>query len=159
MSHPKKRPPRLPERDGLYERMIKTYDIWLPYVLKTSDAIGMISVLEKPYSKRPPNCIDAELLSKLEPCLIDYQVGIGDWNDIIGERWMRAVRYRYKCQRLVRQVLLSSPNLLIIGNGPDDMHFYRNGKIWMYTITHEQLVFFESSTDEDRKMFFETIYE
>ena len=133
-----------------FSDLLDNYNEIINYVSKKSDSFSVISNLNKPYSKQPPNYEHENVLKVLEPFLERYVIGIKSWPGTITKD-NHKVMITYRLCKESRSLLKEMPNFFLpLENGlPEDICFFRNQKPWFVTTSHEKTVFIVDATNED----------
>ena len=107
--------------------------------------------MKKPYSKIPFNSEHDEVMRAFEPYMLEYVAGIRKWPGTETKAKHKAMVI-YKSCNATRRALKDLPNffLPIENDLPEDITFYRNGKAWIITVSHEDLAILSDCTSEDR---------
>lgn len=133
-----------------YDYLIQNeYDV-IDYAMKHSDTFSVCVIKKKPYSARPPVFDFSEYIV---PYAVDY----------IFEKSSRPVKFLGGNDPMIickvdRNSRRSLHELLgwfepIEKNMPTDICFYRGGRVWFATISHERMAQIYEPTDEDVKFF------
>ena len=133
-----------------FKSLVNYYDKIIEYAEKTCECFSVITKLEKPYSKVPPNCAHDEILEILRPFILRQIIGVRKWS-YNGTKGNHAVMNVYSCSKKSLNALRLLPNMLLpIENGlPEDICFYSNGAVWLTTISHEEIAYIHSETESD----------
>lgn len=125
----------------------------LEYCLKYSNSFSLISNLKRPYSQIPPVCAHNETISSWTDYLINYVIGIKEWPGTI-TRDNHRVMYMYNSRKF-RTSVYCLPNFFSAfeDNLPEDICFYRDGKPWLFTVSHEKLAGLWDPTPRDIAFF------
>ena len=136
-----------------HDSLISNYLSIIKYASETSDTFSFITMQNKPFSKRPPVCVHDEYLERLKPFLKSQEIGIQKWpNTITGDR--HKVMNVYKSCKETKKILQEYGNPFIFCvEMPEDICFYRNGKPWFVTTSHERIAYLEQTTSNDIKFF------
>ena len=137
-----------------YAKLSGIYSDLIKYAADKCTYISFITYLEKPYSKRPPNCYHDKLTERVLPFLVKQHVGIRKWaNGGINDNHL--VMNIYKIEPGIRKRMLEIGNLFLsIENDlPFDLCIYRDKEIWLSTICHEKLASVYNPTENDMKFF------
>jgi hypothetical protein len=130
----------------------KNNKILLDYCVRSSDSFSIITKLDKPYSKIPPNLEHHQYLESIESFLIEQVIGLREWPGTkVYSVEFHKVLNRYKCCKQTREYLVMLPNILLANqsNLPEDICFYRNEKPWLVTVSHENMIFMTEFTEND----------
>ena len=144
-----------------YENIIKNEPVVIDFLTKKSNGFSVTTVIKKPYSQFPP---DFNYRTQLQPFITKYIFERKDWPvDFLGHLKHQIMVICHCCKESRKQ-LLHMPNIFlpIDNNMPEDICFYRNGKLWFATISHEKMAFMVNATKEDVVFFKEkgiTIYD
>ena len=131
-----------------FEELIQNEIAIIDFLAKNSDTFSIVVILKKPYSQKPPLFNYAE---QLRPYITDYLWERSDWLiDYLG-RSKHQMMVVCRCCKESRKELSRMPNLFLSqeGEAPEDIAFYRNGKLWFSTITHEKTAFFANVSKEE----------
>lgn len=133
-----------------FKSLINYYDKIIEYAEETCECFSVITKLEKPYSKVPPNCTHDKILEALSPYILRQIIGIRKWS-YNGTKDNHAVMNVYAYNKKSLNVIRSLPNMLLpLENGlPEDICFYRNDAVWLTTISHEEIAYIHSETKND----------
>ena len=125
----------------------------LEYCLKYSDTFSVISNFKKPYSQIPPISMHDETIHTWESCLINYELGVKEWPGTI-TRDNHKVMYMYSSRKF-RTTVYYLPNFFSAfeNNLPEDICFYRDGKPWLFTVSHEKMAGLWDPTPKDIAFF------
>lgn len=138
-----------------YDILIKKEKEIVEYLIKNSDFFSITAIIKKPYSQIPPVFNYSEqFIPFVEKYIFDKQ----EWSiDFLGQR-KHQIMVVCRCCKESSNVLAQMPNVFlpIENNAPEDICFYRNGKVWFATISHEKITFLQNPTEKD-KNFFEAI--
>jgi len=133
-----------------YNDLVEKYKEIIDYAGRFSESFSLITNLKKPYTKQPPRCDHECLLSPLFPCLIDQKIGRELSGKYKGKAGNHKIMNMYKACKTSRVIVRGMPNLFLFSNNlPEDLCFYRNGEVWFWTITHEEMAFMESANKND----------
>lgn len=131
-----------------YGDIVQNESLVIDFLAKNSDSFSFNPIIKKPYSQMPPYFIYAE---KLLPFIIKYIFEKQDWPvDFLGQL-KHQIMVVCRCCKGSRKQLLEMPNLFLLEDNdiPEDICFYRNGKLWFGSITHERISFFTDITNEE----------
>lgn len=135
-----------------YEDVIKYEPVVLDFLIKHSDCFSVNVVMQKPYSQLPP-VFDYNL--QLQPFITKYIFERKDWPvDFLSRRRHQIMVICHCCKESCKQ-LLQMPNVFLPmdNNMPEDICFYRKGRLWFATVSHEQMAFMVGATAEDIAFF------
>ena len=133
-----------------YEDVVRNEPMFIKYLTNHSDFFSLNVMIQKPYSQIPP-VFHYDM--QLQPFIIKYIYERKDWLvDFLGQR-KHQIMVVCRCCKGSRKELLQMPNVFLpIENDlPEDICFYRNGKVWFATISHEKMAFFDEATNEDKQ--------
>lgn len=138
-----------------YIDLIQKEKIILDYALKFSDAFSIVTKIQKPYSKIPPNFENPEVAKKLEPFAIKYIFDRNEWPIKYLTRSKHQIMVLYSACKESRQITNELPNVFLPleNNLPEDICFYRNEKAWLITISHEKIAYMDNPTANDIEFF------
>ena len=134
-----------------YDDALREYMDLLDYCGKHSDSFTLITQLKSPYSKIPPNLKHDELLKPIEPFLIEQVLGLRQWPGTMMVA-IHNVLNRYKSCKETRKFLAGAPNMLVSQGYlglPEDICFYRSGKPWLISTSHEREMSMIEFTKDD----------
>ena len=135
-----------------YDDIVKEESVVIDYLAKNSDRFSVTAVIKRPYSQLPP---DFNYGVQLQPFVENYIFERKDWLvNFLG--YMRhQIMVVCRCCKESRKQLLLMPNVFLpIDNDiPEDICFYRNGKLWFATISHEKIAFAVDVTKADLTFF------
>ena len=133
-----------------FNDLIANYNEVIKYVSKKSDLFSMISNLNKPYLKMPPNFEHEKIMKTLEPFLDKYITGIKKWPGTITTDNHKIMIIYHSCKES-RELLEKMPNffLPLENRLPEDICFFRNQNPWFVTTSHEKTAFVIGATRED----------
>jgi hypothetical protein len=134
-----------------YDDSVREYLSLVDYCGKHSDSFILITQLLSPFSKVPPNLKHDQLLKPIEPYLIEQVIGLRQWPGTKTAA-LHNVLNRYKCCKETRQFLTGAPNMFVSQGSfglPEDICFYRNGKPWLITTSHERMISMTDFKSED----------
>lgn len=137
-----------------FNDLLANYNEIITYVSKNSDSFSIISNLNKPYSKKPPNFEHEKVMKTLEPFLEQYFVGIKRWPGTITKD-NHKIMIIYRSCKESRKLLKEMPNffLPLENKLPEDICFFRNQNPWFVTTSHEKTAFIVDATKEDISFF------
>lgn len=132
-----------------YLDISEKYLITLKYCLKNSDTFSVITNLKKPYSNVTPICEHDAVLVFWKSCLVEQIIGIKKWPGTQTKDTHKVMNV-YNSRKF-RTTFTNLPNFFsaIENNLPEDICFYRNGDVWLSTISHEKLAFVSNATKSD----------
>lgn len=135
----------------MYNFLLNNYEVALKYFVKNSDSFSLISNLKKPYSKVPPNYAHMDKEKELLPYLVNQLRGITEWPGTETRGATHKILNEYKSCKQTYAILQKMPNIFLPleHNMSEDICFYKKGKPWFVTVSHEELAFFEEETKED----------
>lgn len=141
-----------------YNDLIQNDKKILEYALKTSDVFSVISIIQKPYSRIPPNFKNLEFAEKLEPFVLKYLYNYYDWPIKHLSRINHSIMVLYKINSASRKIIIDLPNVFLPleNNLPQDICFFREGRPWLITISHEKIAYIDNPSINDLK-FLESI--
>lgn len=131
-----------------YNGIVKNEQIIIGYLSKHSDNFSLTVVIRKPYSQDPPIFKYSE---QLTPYATKFIFDRKDWPvDFLGQL-KHQIMMIGRCCKESRKELLKMPNLFstLEYDVPEDICFYRNGKLWFATVTHEKMAFMLNPTKQD----------
>ena len=135
-----------------YEDLNAAWKETLKYCFRTSDRFSLITRI---LSKKKGNAVYAhdKALTALEPFLIERKVGVKSWPGTItkGTDYVMDLYHARKYRKSVTDL----PNFFAPNESgqPEDICFYRNGTVWVATVSHEQIAFASNLTKEDKAFF------
>lgn len=135
-----------------YEDIIKNEPVVIDFLAKKSNCFSVTTVIKKPYSQLPPVF---NYSTQLQPFITKYIFERKDWPvDFLGHLKHQIMVVCHCCKESRKQ-LLHMPNIFlpIDSKMPEDICFYRNGKLWFATISHEKMAFMVDATKEDVAFF------
>lgn len=126
----------------------------LEYVFKKSDSFSVVTDLVRPYSKLPPCCKQDKWTMGLREYLISQEAGAREWPGTRTRDGHKVLSF-YKACRQTREILSAWPNVFrACERGlPEDICFYRGGKVWFGTTSHERTADVLAVTQEDEAFF------
>lgn len=131
-----------------YEDIVKKEPVIIDFLTKNSDCFSVTVIIKKPYSQIPPIFnYDAQI----HPYATKYIFEKKDWLvDFLGQL-KHQIMVVCRCCKESRKMLLQMPNIFlpIKNNMPEDICYFRNGKLWFATISHEKMAFILNPTNED----------
>jgi len=131
-----------------YNGIVKNEQMLIEFLSKHSDSFSITVVIRKPYSQDPPIFKYGE---QLTPYAIKFIFDRKDWPvDFLGQL-KHQIMIICRCCKESRKELLKMPNLFSESeyDVPEDICFYRQGKLWFATVTHEKISFMLNPTKED----------
>ena len=132
----------------IYDDIVRVEPEVIDYLTKHSDSFSVIIEIKKHYSQMPPSFkYDIQLC----PYVTEYIFYKKDWPvDFLGQL-KHHIMAICRCCKGVRKELLQMPNIFLpIENDlPEDICFFRNGKLCFATISHEKMAFMPNPTNED----------
>lgn len=135
-----------------YQKIVEKAPVFIDFLIKKSETFSIVTTIKKPYSQQPPSF---NYDKQLYPFVKRYISEKGDWLvDFLG-RQKHQIMLVCCCCKESRKQLLELPNIFLpIENGlPEDICFYRKGKLWFATISHEKIAFVVDATEEDISFF------
>ncbi len=135
-----------------YNDIVKNEPLIINYLAKYSDSFSMIPIIKRPYSQIPPVF---NYVEQLRPFVIDYLFDREKWPVDFFGRDKHQIMVICKCCKESRAVLVNMPNVFhpSENNLPEDICFFRNGKLWFATVSHEQIAFTVDMTKQDINFF------
>lgn len=131
-----------------FEDIVRNERVVIEFLNKNSDTFSFTTIIKKPYSQLPPvfGCN-----VQLQPFVIRYIYERKDWPiDFLGQLKHQIMVVCRCCKDSGRELLqMSNVFLPIVNDRPEDICFYRNGKLWFATISHEKMAFMVDATNED----------
>lgn len=144
-----------------YSVLVKAVNKVLKYAFERSDSFSIVTDLAKPYSKRPPCCKQDEWTAGLQGYLISQEVGAKEWPGIHNRNGHKVLSF-YKACGQTEAIVQAWPNAFQACKFglPEDICFYRDGKAWFATTSHEGTADAWRLSEEDEAFFraFERIY-
>lgn len=137
-----------------YDDIVRNNEVFFKYAFHNSNAFSIITHMNRPYSKRPPNCDHDEMLKDLQSYLLRQIVGIRIWsNDNASDN--HTVMNLYESNRRSYNILYSIGDFLqpCENELPEDICFYKDNRAWISTVSHERLAFLYSDDEADSKFF------
>lgn len=131
-----------------YADVVNNEKVLMNYFGKNSECFSFLSIIEKPYSHNPPIF---KYCKELSPYVIKYLFDKNDWLvDFLG-RLKHQIMVVCRCCKESTNVLLSIPNVFSNSeeNAPEDICFFRDGKLLFATINHEKMAFMIDATNKD----------
>lgn len=131
-----------------YPNIVQNHASILNALFEKSDSFSLSPIVDKPYSQRPPVYSCAKQLNLFATQFVFEK---SDWpHDFISPIKHQILVY-YECNNKSKNVLLQMPNIFLAVEYdlPEDICFYRNGKLWFATITHEQIAFLENVSEQE----------
>lgn len=139
-----------------YNDLSKNYVEVIMYATKIADTFSVITNLNKPYSKIPPNCEHDKIMQDIQGFIEKQIVGLQEWPGTIrASKDPHKVMNIYRCHEQTRKFLLEKPNIFLpIQNSlPEDICFYKGQSEWLVTVSHEKIAFLSYPTQEDLVFF------
>lgn len=131
-----------------YEDIVRNKDALITYLTKNADSFSVVVKIQKPYDQKPPIFhYDQQLC----PYVTRYIFDKHDWLvDFLGAEHNK-IMLVCKCCKGSRNELLQMPNIFLPEENvePEDICFYRNGKILFATVSHEEIAFMVEPSKED----------
>ena len=131
-----------------YEDIIKNEPVVIDFLTKNSDCFSVTTVIKKPYSQLPPVFnYDVQLQPFITRYIFERKYWLVDFLGHLKHQIMVVCR----CCKESRKQLLQMPNIFLSvdNNMPEDICFYRKGKLWFATISHEKIAFMINVEKED----------
>lgn len=131
-----------------YEDIVNNKDAFITYLTKSTDSFSVVVKIQKPYAQRPPLF---HYDQQLDPYITRYLFDKHDWLvDFLGAE-NRQIMLVCNCCKGSRNALLQMPNIFLpeADVEPEDICFYRNGKLLFATISHEEIAFMVEPSQED----------
>jgi len=137
-----------------YEDLAANYREVIRYAVNASEKFSVITTVKKPYSGTPAHWEHEEVMKTFEPYVLEFAAGIRKWPGTETKAKHKAIVIYRSC-KAVGRALCGMPNFFLpMENGlPEDITFYRNGKPWLITVSHENLAWISDCTAEDRAFF------
>ena len=137
-----------------YNAISQRYTEILEYVFKKSESFSIVTDLVRPYSKRPPLCKQDEWIADLQEYMISQEVGAKEWPGVRNRNCHKVLTF-YRACRQAREILCAWPNAFYACeyNLPEDICFYRDGKVWFGTTSHERTADVLVATKEEEAFF------
>ena len=138
-----------------YDAVSQNSNQILEYVFKKSESFSVVTDLIRPYSKVPPCCKQDKWTLDLREYLISQEVGAKEWPGVQNRNCHKVLSF-YKACRRTKEILSVWPNVFHACeyNLPEDICFYRGGKVWFGTTSHERTADVIGLT-RDEEMFFD----
>ena len=134
-----------------YDDLVDNVSSVIEYLMKKSDCFSVTVIIKKPYSQQPPVFNQSEQFNDF---IIKYYFDYKTWPVNFLGRLKHQILIMCCCNKESREMLLKIPNIFIPEiNMPEDICFYRNGKLWFATVSHEKLAFVFDAKKEDLKFF------
>ncbi len=135
----------------VYEDLIRNYKAFLEYAFKNSDVFSVITHLKNPdFNPLSTECRHDKILQTLKPYLVRQIIGIQRWsNDNSSDNHTVMKIYASNKDSLEKMYLLDNFLLSIQNDLPEDLCFYKKNKIWISTVSHEDLAFLYSTSKND----------
>ena len=135
-----------------YMDIIHNEQIVIDFLSRFSDEFSITVLIKKPYSQDPPIY---QYCDQITPYATKFIYEKKDWPvDFLGQL-KHQILVVCGCCKQSRKELLNMPNLFFSAecDVPEDICFYRDGKLWFATITHEKMAFMVDATKEDVAFF------
>ena len=131
-----------------YDDIIAKEQLVINYGAKFSDFFTVLVIIKRPYSQNPPVFNYDNLLN---PFITKYIFEKHDWLVSFLGQLKHQIMIVCRCCKECRKALEEMPNLFLSpeNNVPEDICFYRGGKPWFATITHEKMAFMMTATKDD----------
>ena len=122
----------------------------LDALFAASDAFSLMTVTKHPYAEKI-RCVHDAILQPLVPFLIAQKAGIREWPGT-QTRDCHRVLNMYRACAAARDLIKTMGNVFDIAQGlPEDVCFYRAGRVVFYTVTHEEMAFIAADLAEERR--------
>lgn len=131
-----------------YKNIVENESEVIEFFTKNSDWFSIIVRIKKPYSQEPPVF---NFDQQLRPYILRYIFQEKDWLvDFFGKPSHQIMVVCRCCKGSLKE-LLKMPNLFLTSEDdvPEDICFYRQGKLWFASVTHEKISFMLNSTNGD----------
>ena len=130
-----------------YDALVDNESSAIEYLMKNSDSFSVTVITKKPYSQQPPIFDQSERFDRF---IIKYYFDYETWPvDFLG-RMKHQILIMCSCNKESRKMLSEMPSLFLPEiNMPEDICFYRNGKLWFATVSHERLAYIFDAKKED----------
>ena len=131
-----------------YENIVENESEVIEFFTKNSDWFSIIVRIKKPYSQEPPVF---NFDQQLRPYILRYIFQEKDWLvDFLGKPSHQIMVVCRCCKGSLKE-LLKMPNLFLTSEDdvPEDICFYRQGKLWFASVTHEKISFMLNATNGD----------
>ena len=134
-----------------YDDIIDNESSVMDYLMKNSDSFSVTVMIKKPYSQQPPLFEQSEQFNRF---VIKYYFDYETWPiDFLG-RMKHQILIMCSCNKESRKMLSEMPNIFLPEiNMPEDICFYRNGKLWFATVSNEKLAYIFDAKKEDLVFF------
>ncbi len=131
-----------------YEDIVNKEKEIINFIAKNSDCFSFVVKIKKPYSQIPPVYNYSDLLN---PHSLKYLFYKEDWPIDYISQDKHKIMIKYRCNSESRKTLLKIPSLFSPkeNDEPEDICFYRNGKLWFLTISHEKIAIMIKATEND----------
>ena len=126
-----------------YSRLVRDYERIVVYLFNSSDRFCTVATGIRPYSRIPPMIRQ----NTFDLACCDYCIERMNHND----RWPKEIEkvgkhkvlLVYDSKKKLGEIVKSLGNPFILNETvfPEDMYFYREGRLWFYAIQHERLSF------------------
>ena len=143
------------QRQMRYDIIAENKTEVIKYAFRTSDSFSLLCRCNAPYKEGYKIAIEP-LAEQLRQYLIEqHEPGGAFYRYIPSKRIMNI----YKCCRSTRDIMLYTKNLFIKTDcdvvEPEDIKFFRNGKLWLDSIYHEEDCGLDNdaASDDDLKFF------
>lgn len=121
----------------------------LDALFAASDAFSLVTVTKHPYAEQI-HCVHDALLQPLMPFLIAQKAGVREWPGT-QTRDCHRVLNMYRACAAARDLVKALGNVFDIAQGlPEDVCFYRAGRVVFYTVTHEKMAFIAADLAKER---------
>ena len=130
-----------------YDDIIDNESSVIDYLMKKSDSFSVTVIIKKPYSQQPPIFEQSEQFNRF---VTKYYFDYETWPvDFLG-RMKHQILIMCSCNKESCKMLSEMPSLFLPeSNMPEDICFYRNGKPWFATVSHERLAYVFDAKKED----------
>lgn len=137
-----------------YGALVQNADEILEYVFRRADSFSIVTDSIKPYSQNPARCKQDAWTADLEKYLMARKIGAREWPGT-QTRDPHKVLSTYKVCRQAKAIVKAWPNAFqALEYGlPEDICFYRDGKFWFGTTSHEETADVVAFSKEDEDFF------
>lgn len=132
-----------------YKYIEKNFSTILEYCFNNSDTFSVITDFKKPHLKFLKKCKHYRAMKHWNPYLIKRIDNIQKWPGTETKEKNRAM-YIYDCHKFITGID-NIPNFFLPKENklPEDICFYRNENVWIFTISHEKTCYIRNGTKKD----------
>ena len=134
-----------------YSKVEKKYKEFLIYAMRGADSFSVVTRISCKQNNKKYEYEHDQILNGIIDLLIERTINARSWPGTkTNEKGL--VLNMYRTSKRASELFCNAPNLFVWENEmPEDICFYKNGKPWIVTVTHERIVFMIEPTFEEIK--------